>query len=60
MVAVEKIKSDIARAPLGALVGAIVGYVAAKKLGYNKTLTVVGFITVGTIIGGAIAYKMKK
>ncbi len=59
MVAATKLKSSITNAPLGALGGAIVGYMVSKKLGYDKSFTVIGFTMVGLIIGSAIGYKIK-
>lgn len=56
---VEKLKSSISGAPLGALTGAVIGYVMAKTTGYEKTASVVGFIMVGIITGSFIGSKIK-
>ena len=59
MDATGKIKSSITAAPIGAAAGAVIGYMVAKELGYEKTITVVSFTMVGLIIGSAIGYKVK-
>lgn len=59
MEAIGKIKSSITTAPIGAVGGAVIGYLVAKKLGYDKTITVISFTVVGLIIGSAIGYKIK-
>jgi outer membrane lipoprotein SlyB len=59
MIMVEKIKSTVTAAPMGAAAGAIVGYFVAKKLGYDKTISVIGFTMVGLIVGSAIGQKIK-
>lgn len=51
MVVFEKLKESVAVAPVGAAVGAIVGYLIAQQLGYHKNLPVVSFVMVGLIIG---------
>ncbi len=56
---VEKLTSSVSNAPLGALGGAIVGYLVAKKLGHEKSITVVSFTVVGLIIGSAIGLNIK-
>lgn len=60
MEALDKIKSTVSRAPIGALSGAIVGYLIAKKIGYDKTLMVISFTMVGLIIGATLGHSLKK
>lgn len=55
----EKLTSSVSNAPLGALGGAIVGYLVAKKLGHEKSITVISFTVVGIIIGSAIGLNIK-
>lgn len=59
MVGLEKIKSSISASPLGGAAGAVVGYVVCKHFGFHKTLSVIGFVMVGTLIGAAIGAKIK-
>lgn len=54
-----KLKETISGAPLGAVGGAIVGYLISKKLGYDKTISVVSFTMVGLIIGAALGAGVK-
>lgn len=54
MSAVSKIKSTTIANPIGVFVGAIGGYMVAKKLGYNKTIAVISFTIVGAVLGGSI------
>ncbi len=56
----EKLRSTITNAPLGALVGAIIGYLVSKKLGYDKNISVVSFTMVGLIIGAALGLNIKQ
>jgi len=56
----EKLRASVSNAPLGALAGAIVGYLIAKKLGYEKTVSVVSFTVVGLIIGSALGYGVRE
>ena len=55
----NKIIKSVNGAPIGAAIGAITGYLVAKQLGYDKTLTVISFTTVGTLIGAAIGAEIK-
>jgi outer membrane lipoprotein SlyB len=55
----EKLKSTISEAPLGALGGAIFGYLLAKKVGYEKTISVISFTMVGLIVGSFIGSTIK-
>ncbi len=57
---VGKLTSSVTNAPLGALGGAIVGYLVAKKLGHEKSITVISFTVVGLLIGSAIGYNIRK
>ncbi len=50
----HKLEDAIIAAPLGAFGGAIAGYLVAKKLGYERNISVVSFTMVGLIIGCAI------
>ena len=50
----SKLKSSVSEAPLGAIAGGIVGYLVCKKLGYDKTISVISFTMVGVIIGSYI------
>jgi energy-converting hydrogenase Eha subunit E len=54
-----KIKSQASNAPIGALIGGVVGYSIARNLKYDHTLSVISFIVVGTILGATIALKTK-
>lgn len=54
-----KIKSTISNAPLGAVIGAAVGYIQAKSAGYDKTLTVFSFIIVGSILGATLMHNYR-
>lgn len=56
--ALPKIKSGIEAAPVGAVVGIVSGYLLAKSLGYHKTITVIPFMVIGTIVGAAIGSKV--
>lgn len=56
----NKIAKNVSAAPIGAIGGAIVGYLVSKKLGYDKTLTVVSFAMVGILIGAAFEAHLKK
>ena len=56
----SKIKTTVVGAPIGALAGVIIGYLVSKKIGYDKTFTVLSFATVGLIIGGTIGQSFKK
>jgi uncharacterized membrane protein len=57
--ALPKIKSGIKAAPVGAVIGIAAGYLLAKELGYHKTITVIPFMVIGTIVGAAIGSKVK-
>lgn len=57
---VAKLKGTISAGPLGAIGGGIVGYMTAKLLGYEKTISVVSFTMVGLIIGAAIGSTIKQ
>ncbi len=57
---ITKIKSDVSVAPLGSLVGGILGYALAKNFGYDKTLTVISFTLVGVITGAILTSKINK
>ncbi len=59
MEATKQFQATISDAPFGALVGAIVGYMVAKKIGRDKTITVISFISVGIAIGTIIGAKYK-
>lgn len=59
MLTLEKIKNSIVNAPVGAIAGAITGYVIAKNVGYHKTFVVVSFAMVGIIIGTTLEYKLR-
>ena len=54
-----KLKSSVSEAPLGAVGGAILGYLVAKKVGYEKTISVVSFTMVGLILGSFIGSSIK-
>lgn len=56
----QKIKDTLIGAPIGATIGGIIGWAVAKRIGYDKTLMVISFITVGTIIGGTIGASLIK
>ncbi|MES2287554.1 MAG: hypothetical protein V4547_17805 [Bacteroidota bacterium] len=56
--ALPKIKSGIKAAPVGAVIGIVGGYLLAKQLGYHKTITVIPFMVIGTIVGAAIGSKV--
>ena len=56
----EKLQKSITGAPLGALVGGFLGYLLSKELGYDKTLSVIGFTMTRLIIGSAIGASIKK
>lgn len=58
--AVPKIKQGLIDAPIGAGIGAVVGYAVAKQLGYHKAITVIGFTMVGLILGFTISKRIKK
>lgn len=60
MESVDKVKSTVTRAPLGAIAGACIGYLVAKHIGYDKTLMVVSFAMVGLLIGGTVGQSLKK
>jgi outer membrane lipoprotein SlyB len=60
METVNKVKSTVTAAPIGAVGGAVIGYLIAKKIGYDKTLMVVSFAMVGLIIGATIGQTLKK
>ncbi len=55
----NKLRSDISNAPLGAIVGGSLGYLIAKKFGYDKTITVVSFVMVFGITGAILTSKIK-
>jgi len=57
--ALPKIKSSVSAAPIGAVIGGIVMYMVAKKVGYHKTITVVPFTVVGIILGATIGSRLK-
>lgn len=54
----DKAKSAIGGAPVGAAIGGALGYMVAKHFGYHNTLMVVSFTIVGALIGSSI--KMSK
>ena len=56
----EKLKQTVGAAPLGAIAGGIVGYLVCKKLGYDKTISVISFTMVGVIIGSYIGSTIKQ
>lgn len=60
MGAAQKIKGSVSAAPIGAAAGVVIGYLVAKKLGYEKTITIVSFSIVGIIIGSAIGSTVKE
>ncbi len=60
MEGIAKIKTTVGAAPLGALIGAVAGYIVAKGTGFHKTLLVISFTVVGTVIGASIGNKLKK
>ena len=55
----EKLKATITEAPLGAVAGGIIGYMVSKRLGYDKTISVVSFTMVGLIIGSFVGSTVK-
>ncbi len=55
-----KLKSSVTAAPLGAVGGAIIGYLVSKKLGYDKNISVISFTMVGLIIGAALGSGIKE
>ena len=55
----NKLKTDILNAPLGAIAGGTLGYLLAKKFGYDKTITVVSFVMVLGITGAILTTKIK-
>lgn len=57
---VGKLKESLSAAPLGALAGGILGYLLSKKVGYDKTISVVSFTMVGAIVGSAIGSTINK
>jgi len=59
METVKKITSSVTAAPIGAVAGTVIGYLVAKQLGYEKTITVISFTVVGLLIGSAVGYKIK-
>jgi uncharacterized membrane protein YeiH len=54
MSTISKIKDTTTANPIGVIVGAIGGYMVAKKLGYDKTIAVISFTVVGAVLGGTI------
>ena len=56
----DKLKSSISAAPMGAVGGAIIGYLVSKKLGYDKNISVISFTMVGLIIGAALGSGIKE
>ena len=54
-----KLKNTITEAPLGAIVGAVVGYLVSRKVGYSKEISVVSFTMVGLILGSFIGSSIK-
>ncbi len=56
----QKLKDTTSRAPLGAIGGAIIGYLTAKRLGYEKNISVISFTMVGIIIGSALGAGVKE
>lgn len=59
MTEAPRLQDSISNAPIGALFGAIGGYLVSKSLGYDKKISVVSFISVGIIIGTIIGKKFK-
>ena len=57
--AATKLRGSITAAPIGAVVGAFLGYMLAKNLGYNKTIAVISFGIVGLIAGSELTKKLK-
>ena len=57
---ISKLKDTVTSAPLGAVGGAIVGYLIAKRLGYDKTISVVSFTIVFLIMGAALGMGVKQ
>ncbi len=55
----QKLSDTIHHGPGGALVGAAIGYLVSKNLGYDKTVSVISFTMVGLIIGASIGFKLK-
>lgn len=55
----DKLKKTVSDAPLGAIGGAIVGYLICKKMGYEKNISVVSFTMVGLIIGSFLGASIK-
>lgn len=56
----EKLKQTVSDGPIGAAIGGIVGYMVCKKLGYDKTISVISFTMVGLIIGSYIGSTIKQ
>lgn len=56
---ISKIKTDFSNAPLGAIIGGAIGYIIAKNVKYDNTITVISFAVVGIIIGASIGQKIK-
>ena len=54
----NKIVKSVTGAPIGAAIGAFGGYLVAKQLGYDKTLTVISFTMVGILIGASIGARI--
>ncbi len=57
--AATKLRGSFVAAPVGAVAGAFLGYMLAKKLGYNKTFAVISFAIVGLITGAELSKKLK-
>ena len=51
----SKYKNNVA----GTVIGVAAGYLLAKKLGYEKTITVIPFCVVGSILGATAEHYIK-
>ncbi len=59
MAEMQKLKSAVTMAPIGAVGGGIVGYMVAKKLGYEREISVISFTMVGVILGATIGISIR-
>jgi len=56
----DKLKATLVAAPVGALIGGVTGYFISKKVGYDKTISVISFTMVGVILGSVIGVAIGK
>ena len=54
-----KLVSTYKNNPIGTVGGVLFGHYVAKQMGYNKEISVISFMIVGSIFGASIEHMIK-